>query len=194
MLSLLRLLTNSRARYLTRRRCILVVAATARVDYTRIYRRPPAKLTIGSGTIFGGSIASDRPEAEVSIGDNTFIGNSLFVCASGIFIGDDVLISWGCTIVDHDSHSTDWINRCKDVEHTMRGFKDWSQVKIRPVVIGNKAWVGFNVIILKGVNVGEGAIVGAGSVVTKDVPAYSVVAGNPARIVGQAGNSPRRLI
>jgi acetyltransferase-like isoleucine patch superfamily enzyme len=52
-----------------------------------------------------------------------------------------------------------------------------------PVVIEDKVWIGFNVIILKGVRVGEGAVVAAGSVVTKDVPPYCVVAGNPAHVV-----------
>ena len=56
-------------------------------------------------------------------------------------------------------------------------------VKIAPVRIGDKAWIGFNAIILKGVTVGEGAIVAAGAVVTKDVPPYTIVAGNPARVI-----------
>lgn len=61
--------------------------------------------------------------------------------------------------------------------------KDWSNVKFAPIHICNKTWIGARVTILKGVTIGEGAIVGAGSVVTKDVPAWSVVAGNPAKIV-----------
>ena len=58
-----------------------------------------------------------------------------------------------------------------------------AEVKISPVRINDRAWLGFNSIILKGVTIGEGAIIGAGSVVTKDVPAYTIVAGNPARII-----------
>jgi galactoside O-acetyltransferase len=53
----------------------------------------------------------------------------------------------------------------------------------RPVIIADKAWVGFNVSILKGVTIGEGAVIGACSVVTRDVPPFSVVAGNPARLI-----------
>lgn len=52
-----------------------------------------------------------------------------------------------------------------------------------PIIIGDDAWIGFNAIILKGVTIGEGAVVGAGAVVTKDVPPYTVVAGNPAGVV-----------
>jgi acetyltransferase-like isoleucine patch superfamily enzyme len=56
-------------------------------------------------------------------------------------------------------------------------------VKMAPIRIGNKAWIGFNVIILKGITIGEGAVIGAGSVVTKDVEPFTVVAGNPAKII-----------
>ena len=74
-------------------------------------------------------------------------------------------------------------DRKNDVKDWFVGKKDWSFVIKRPISIKNKAWIGFNSIILKGVTIGEGAIVGAGSVVTKDVPPYTIVAGNPARII-----------
>lgn len=98
-------------------------------------------------------------------------------------MGDDVVISWGVTIVDHNSHSLSWPERANDVLDWGRGTKDWQNVKIAQVQIDNKVWIGFNAIILKGVAIGEGAIVAAGAVVTKDVPPYSVVAGNPARVI-----------
>ena len=61
--------------------------------------------------------------------------------------------------------------------------KNWSVVNTKPITIKDKVWIGMNVIILKGVTIGEGAVIGAGSVVTQDVPAWSVVAGNPAKVV-----------
>jgi galactoside O-acetyltransferase len=64
-----------------------------------------------------------------------------------------------------------------------RGRKEWDHIAHAPVAISNRAWIGFNVSILKGVTIGEGAVVGACSVVTRDVPPYSLVAGNPARVV-----------
>jgi len=61
--------------------------------------------------------------------------------------------------------------------------KDWSVVPTKPIRICDKVWIGMNAIILKGVTIGEGAVVAAGAVVTKDVPPWTVAAGNPARVV-----------
>ena len=61
--------------------------------------------------------------------------------------------------------------------------KNWANVASAAVHINSKAWIGFNSIVLKGVTIGVGAIVGAGSVVTRDVPPWRLVAGNPARII-----------
>jgi len=120
----------------------------------------------------------------VTIGSNTFIGGASLVTANRIEIGDDVQIAWGTTIIDHNSHSLDWCERIKDLSGDFNGTpKDWTVVKTVPVRVCNKAWIGFNAIILKGVTIGEGAIVGAGSVVTHDVPPYTVVGGNPAQVL-----------
>lgn len=69
--------------------------------------------------------------------------------------------------------------------------KDWQNVKISRLTICDKSWIGFNSILLKGITVGEGAIVGAGSVVTKDVPPWTIVAGNPAKIIREIGVNER---
>jgi acetyltransferase-like isoleucine patch superfamily enzyme len=94
-----------------------------------------------------------------------------------------MLISWGCNIVDHNSHAIGWAQRKPDVKDWYFGRKDWTSVSVKPVRIGDKSWLGLNVIILKGVEVGEGAVVASGSVVTKSVPPWTVVAGNPARVI-----------
>ncbi len=131
--------------------------------------------------MFEALVFSDREGSELSVGANSFVGGSKFVVAQRIEIGDDVLISWGCTIVDHDSHSLIWPERAQDVSNHYQGRKDWANVKIAPVRIANRVWIGFDCIILKGVTIGEGAVVAAGSVVTKSVAPYTLVAGNPAR-------------
>lgn len=116
----------------------------------------------------------------------------MLISRSNIQIGDDVTIAWNCTIYDHDSHPLDWERRANDTRqelHDLKDFgdplvrKDWSCVTSRPISIQKRAWLGFGVTVLKGVTIGEGAVVGAMSVVTKDVPPYTVVAGNPARVV-----------
>ena len=107
------------------------------------------------------------------------------MCHTGINFGDDVIMSWGVTVVDHDSHSLIWAERQYDVADWRRGWTGWDAVTVRPVRIGDKVWIGFGASILKGVSVGEGAIVGANAMVTRDVQPYTVVVGNPARVVRQ---------
>lgn len=140
-------------------------------------------LKLESNSICHAEIAFDRPDASVTIGKRTYVGNSTIVASNCIEIGDDVLISWGSTIVDHDSHNVQFEYRSNDVADWLIGKKDWKHVNQQPVRIGNKVWIGFNCILLKGVNVGEGSVIAAGSVVTKDVPAWTVVGGAPARVL-----------
>ncbi len=140
-------------------------------------------LAIGDGSIFAGRMAMDRDDAVIRVGARSFIGKGLLVAAESIEIGDDVLLSWGVTIVDHQSHALDFADRAGDVTGWLTGDKDWSKVAIAPVLVGNKVWVGFGVSILPGVTVGEGAVVGAASVVTRDVEPWTVVAGNPAKVI-----------
>lgn len=161
----------------------LVIAPTARVRYRGLRLRPGSRLTVGEGSILEGSIAFQRGESEVAIGCNTSFGASLIDCAARVEIGDDTMISWGCVITDHDSHSLRWTERSNDVRNTLQGAKDWSNVAIKPVVIGSKCWIGMHVLILKGVTIGEGAVIAAGSIVTRDVAAWTVVGGNPAKLI-----------
>jgi acetyltransferase-like isoleucine patch superfamily enzyme len=142
------------------------------------------KVSVGNNSIVEGLFIFDKNDAEISVGNRTFIGGgSKLIAAKKITVGDDVLISWNCTIVDHNSHSILFDERKNDVVNWGKGIKDWTNVKIQDVVIGDKCWIGFNVSILKGVRIGEGAVIAAGSVVTKDVEAYTIVGGNPAKFI-----------
>lgn len=133
--------------------------------------------------MFKSHICFERPHATLLVGDRTFIGRSNINIAEKVEVGNDVLISWGVTITDHDSHNTQWIHRTQDVENWLDGKKDWSMVRIEPVAIGDKAWIGFGATVLRGVTIGEGAVVAAKAVVTKPVEPWTVVAGVPAKIV-----------
>jgi acetyltransferase-like isoleucine patch superfamily enzyme len=159
------------------------IDATAKVNFRGVNFRSGCTLEIGTGSIVEAHLNAEREGASIIIGTNTFIGSSRIDSAARIEVGDDVLISWGCSIADHNSHAIRWPQREHDVRYWYQGKKDWTHVKISPVKIGNKSWLGQNVIILKGVEIGEGAIVAAGSVVAKSVPPWTMVGGNPARVI-----------
>ncbi len=140
-------------------------------------------LTIDAGSTVRAHIIYERPTAVCSVGKRTFIGDGTISIAERVDIGDDVLVSWGVSITDHNSHSIRFSLRANDVLQWRMKKKNWDNVEVKPIRIGDKAWIGFNAIILKGVSIGEGAVVGAGSVVTKDIEPWTIVAGSPARFV-----------
>lgn len=140
-------------------------------------------VSIGHNSMIRCRIDFDSPGGAIIIGDRCYVGASHFVCHTSIVLGNDVIMSWGVTVVDHDSHSISWLERQRDILDWNIGVKHWNGVSVRPVVINDKVWIGFGATVLKGVTIGEGAVVGARSVVTRDVAPYTVVAGNPARVV-----------
>lgn len=114
----------------------------------------------------------------VSIGDNVILGaDSVFMCTEAqIRIGDNVMFGPHVTVITGD-HRTDYLGKYMfDVT-----VQDKLPENDQPVIFVGDNWVGANSTILKGVTVGEGAVIAAGSVVTKDVPAYTIVGGVPAR-------------
>ncbi len=161
----------------------LICGNDSKIEFRKIKFSNHSTLEIGNECCIDAAITFERPNVNIKIGNRVFIGSSSLISASNIAIGDDVLISWGCSIVDHNSHAINWSLRKNDVLAWRQGKKDWTHVQSKPIKIQHKAWIGFNVIILKGVTIGEGAIVGAGSVVTTDVAPYTIVAGNPARLI-----------
>ncbi len=148
----------------------------------RLKYKNGCSVSIQNDSLIPGQIMFDRENAHIEIGNRVFMNGTL-ISAGKISIGDDVLISWGVTIVDHNSHSIVFAKRADDVVAWSKGKKDWTNVEIAPVIIESKAWIGFNAIVLKGVTIGEGSIIGAGSVVTKSIPSWSIAAGNPARVI-----------
>lgn len=117
-------------------------------------------------------LATRSAQALIRVGRDVGMTGATIVAAERIEIGDRVFVGANATIVDTDFHPLDPETRQRDVlagEH-------------RPVVLEDDVFVGMNSLILKGVRIGRGAVIGAGSVVTKNVPPGVVVAGNPARI------------
>ncbi|OYY65756.1 MAG: acetyltransferase [Burkholderiales bacterium 28-67-8] len=175
---------------LVRRRIDVVAGPRSRVHWWSLKSAQGGRLDIGADSLLRCRIDFDSPQGHIRIGERCFVGASHLVCHTGLTLGDDVVISWGVTIVDHDSHAVDWNQRRNDVLDWAAGRKDWRHVRIAPVTIGPKVWIGFGATILKGVTIGEGAVVGALAVVTRDVPPFTVVAGNPARVVRHLTNEP----
>lgn len=153
------------------------------VKLRALHMKPDSFLSIAQNSIINAKILFDKTSSRMKIGERVYIGNSTIICAQSIDIKDDVMISWGCTIVDHDSHSLNFRERKNDVLDWIDGNKNWDMVKTAPIVIEKNAWLGFNVTVLKGVTIGKGAVVAACSVVVKDVMPYTLVAGNPAKVI-----------
>lgn len=151
------------------------------------------RLRIGGKCLIGAKFIFETNEGRVEIGDRVYIGASTIICKSNIQFGNDILVAWGVMFYDHDSHSIDHLERQADIRQVLLDYnefkgnflarKNWSVVNSSPIVVQDNVWIGMDSLILKGVTIGEGAIVAARSVVTKDVPPFTIVAGNPAKVV-----------
>ncbi len=110
------------------------------------------------------------PDASLEVGDEVSLNGCVIQCATSIKIGNNTSVPAGTLVQDTDYHP------CYDHEGNPKCYK-------KPIVIGNNVWIASRCMILKGVTIGDGAIVASGSVVTKDVPPYCLVAGNPAKVI-----------
>jgi galactoside O-acetyltransferase len=147
-------------------------------------RQAGGELHIGRDGLIRGLLVLERPESRIRIGDRVAVGNGTILdCAQEIVLEDDVILSYDCILADSDNHSLRLSDRLNDVRNWKAGHHDWSKVAMGPIRIRRGAWVGARACILKGVTIGEGAVVGMGSVVTRDVDPFTVVAGNPARLI-----------
>lgn len=143
-----------------------------RQDYIRTHERSTlfldnnARLKIsGRFTMHGHSSIMVHKDAVLEIGNNTYLNGGSIESSYGITIGNDCAIADGVRIMDNSWHEIESSNKRKEIR------------------IGNKVWLATNAMIFPGVTIGDGAIIAAGSVVTKDVPARSMVAGVPAKVV-----------
>lgn len=151
------------------------------------HRRMPGAIVLGRSTHVRGELFTFGHGGEISLGDFCYVGEGTRIwSAKRINIGHRVLIAHNVTILDSLTHPLDAEKRHEHFRQIITtGHPENVDLDERAVDIANDAWIGCAVVILRGVSVGSGAIVGAGSVVTDDVPAWTVVAGNPARIVSR---------
>ncbi len=145
-------------------------------------------ISLGKNVLFVGSNSVETNlttykfgdyEGKIRIGDNVLVMNGVRIqSASSIEIGEGTMLANFCYIMDADWH--DIHNRIK------------APGKTAPVILERGVWIGDSAIVCKGVRIGENSIVGAGSVVRRDVPPNTIVAGNPARVVGKV--DPEKVV
>lgn len=131
------------------------------------------KIILQNGTKLSKGCVLDCFGGEINIGTNVFLGPYCVLYGHGnITIGNDCLIAMGCKIIagNHTIAAPDALIRLQpDIA--------------KPIIIGNDVWLGADVKVLAGVTIGNGCIVGAGSVVTNDLPPYSIAVGSPAKVI-----------
>ena len=156
--------------------------------------RRPVGLSAAEGAgIYYGCTFDVGPAGRVSLGRCCLMTSAMIYCDERVTIGDHCLVSWSVVIMDSYRLPADTARR----RAVLGGLADRPDRRpparvapARPVRIGNAVWIGFDSVVLPGVTIGDGSIVGCRSVVAGDVPPYTLVAGNPARVVRQLERGP----
>ena len=157
---------------------------------------PKSKVKIGDDFIFTsgecinplcrnqrGCIVTERAESVIEIGDHVGMSSPCLWAKERITIGNYVNIGGDCIIMDSDAHNLDWRVRDSGEMFAPMVSMDNHTAKCAPIVIKDHVLIGAKSIILKGVTIGEGSVIGAGSVVVKDIPANCIAAGNPCKVI-----------
>ena len=133
------------------------------------------RVSVGEGTLFEpGCWVTLGPEAEIRIGEGCFLNRNVMLAAvESIEIGDHTMFANGCFVGDGEHRYDD-----PDVPITWQGFKPRG-----PVRIGSNCWFGVNCVVTGGVTIGDRAVIGANSVVLQDIPAGTIAAGTPAKVI-----------
>lgn len=187
ILRLIQFLLSIRAKLRVRKNAIFkgnnhIIGPKANIILTDSAKK--GNIIIESDCWIYGKIAVQN-NGQVTLSKHAQIGeNSYILCVNKVEVGAYTAIAPHVTICDNNNHPVN-----PDLRKTMRvtppghDLKTWKHSLNAPIKIGENCWIGTNVRICKGVTIGNNSIVAACSVVTKDVPANSIVAGNPARIV-----------
>lgn len=152
-----------------------------------IFKKKGSQLTIGENCSIKSSFLSNliglnhrtiimtrTKEANIKIGNNVGISGATIYARKGITIGDNTLIGGNSKILDNDFHP---------IEVEARKIDDKNMIRSKEIIIGDNCFIGCDSIILKGTQIGNGSVVGAGSVVSGNFPEDVVIAGNPAKII-----------
>lgn len=152
-----------------------------------IFNKRGATMTIGNNVTIKSSLLSNlvglysrtiiitrTPESKIVIGDNVGISGATIYARSSITIGENTMIGGNTKILDNDFHPIEIEARNSDIKE---------KIGTRPIVIGQNCFIGCNALILKGTDLGDGCVVGAGSVVSGRFPSNSVIVGNPGKVI-----------
>ncbi len=168
--------------------CFVSLGNTTIYPEANIYNMQsnPENILLGNNTHIYGNLTIYPSGGKIKIGDDCFVGpNTRIWSFNNIEIGNRTLISHGVDIFDSNCHPENPLERFEHFKKIVSSGHPVKKYNIdeRPVIIEDDVWIGCKATILKGVKIGKGAIIGANSVVTKDVEPYTIVAGNPAKFI-----------
>jgi len=160
---------------------------TGDLSFKRFHSDAPDALVIGANCTMDGVHFALGQQGRVQIGDYCYFTNAVLLCELEMRIGNYVVVGWNATIADTDFHPLDPAERIADAIacSPLGQGRPRPEILKRPVIIEDDVWIGPNATILKGVRIGTGAFIEAGSLVTRDVPACARVMGNPAQVIGE---------
>jgi len=155
--------------------------------FKRFHSKLEKALVIGAHCTMDGVHFDLGENGRMIVGDFCYFTNAVLLCEMEIRIGDYVVIGWNTTVTDTDFHPLSPAERIADAVacSPLGKGRPRPEVLRKPVIIEDNVWVGPNATILKGVRIGAGAFVEAGSLVTRDVPPRARVLGNPAQVIGE---------
>lgn len=141
-----------------------------RISLGNNMRLNSALCTYNSGNMQGPVLLRTTKTGCIEIGDEVYLNGTTIVSDERVLLGSRIMIGANTVIMDTNTHNIPYRNR----------LKRWDKIDRKPVTVSDDVWIGANCFIMKGVTIGRGSVIGAGSVVVKDVEEFSVYAGNPA--------------
>ena len=160
---------------------------TGDLAFKRFKSRQEEALLIGAGCTMDGVHFALGEQGRVQIGDFCYFTNAVLLCELELRIGNYVVIGWNATLADTDFHPLAPAERIADAIACSPVGKSRARPPIAkmPIIIEEDVWIGPNATILKGVRIGAGAFIEAGSLVTRDVAPRARILGNPAQVIGE---------
>lgn len=182
-------ITNRLREIATKR--LLSIDCTARLQPTcriRNNQRRREAIQVDAHSVIAGELLTFADKGHIRIGAHVFAGeHSRIWSGARISIGDRVLISHGVNILDSAFHDLSAASRHQQFRRIFtERVNAIGDIHCAPITIEDDVWIGLNAVVLKGVRIGRGAVVAAGTIVTRDVEAYSIVAGPNARVIGRS--------